>query len=131
MKKLSLAGCALAIFAAFVGCASDSSEYAAGDSTLPPGQAGGAMDNSFENQSGATTATTSRPTTNEPKPWSNSSGGSSTPAAAKYPVAKAVAGKPGLVKSPYAPYAGDVDVKGIASGTQVKCPYTGKIFIVP
>jgi hypothetical protein len=42
-----------------------------------------------------------------------------------------VAGKKGFVKSPYAEYAGLVDVRGFPSGTQVKCPYTQKIFIVP
>lgn len=53
------------------------------------------------------------------------------PKTAKYPKAKKVSGKLGIVKSPYAPQAGDVEVSGIAPGTVVKCPYTGKRFIVP
>lgn len=39
--------------------------------------------------------------------------------------------KPGFVTSPYAPRAGYVDVRGFASGTEVKDPYTGRNFLVP
>jgi uncharacterized protein YceK len=63
-----------------------------------------------------------------------SSGGSKpvrTATSAKYPTGIIVAGKKGFVKSPYAEYAGLVDVRGFPAGTQVKCPYTQKIFIVP
>jgi hypothetical protein len=42
-----------------------------------------------------------------------------------------VPNKPGLVTSPYAPKSGYVDVRGFPSGTEVKDPYTGKVFLTP
>jgi hypothetical protein len=42
-----------------------------------------------------------------------------------------VPGKAGFVTSPHAPYAGYVDVRGFPPNTEVKDPYSGKIFLVP
>lgn len=47
------------------------------------------------------------------------------------PYAVPVPNHPGFVTSPFAPSAGDVDVRGFASGAAVKDPYTGKAFLVP
>lgn len=48
-----------------------------------------------------------------------------------YPYGTPVPGKAGFVTSPHAPYSGYVDVRGFPPGTEVKDPYTGKVFLVP
>ena len=47
-----------------------------------------------------------------------------------YPYGVPVTGKPGFVRSPYSPDK-MTDVRGYAPGTEVKDPYTQKIFLVP
>lgn len=55
----------------------------------------------------------------------------SAPTERNLPYGTPVAGKPGFVTSPHAPYAGYVDVRGFPPNTEVKDPYSGKIFLVP
>ena len=76
----------------------------------------------------------SRNTTAEkPKPSPNptSRGANTGSGPTQYPTAKVVPGKPGYVFSPYDPNGGYVDVNGFTSGSKVKDPYSGKIFLVP
>ena len=47
-----------------------------------------------------------------------------------YPYGIPVPGKPHVVESPYSP-GKYIDVEGFPPGTEVKDPYTGKIFRVP
>ena len=47
-----------------------------------------------------------------------------------HPYGIPVPGKPHVVESPFSP-GKYVDVEGFPPGTEVKHPYTGKIFLVP
>ncbi len=52
-------------------------------------------------------------------------------AAPKLPFGAPIPGRPGFVNSPFAEKHQLVDVTGLSVGTEVKCPYTGKLFRVP
>ena len=47
------------------------------------------------------------------------------------PLGIAVPGKPGFVRSPFAPDSGYIDVRGFTAGSDIKCPYTQKTFRIP
>jgi hypothetical protein len=47
------------------------------------------------------------------------------------PYGTPVPGKQGFVTSPFAPESGYVDVRSFPPGTEVKDPYSGKVFLTP
>jgi hypothetical protein len=71
------------------------------------------------------------PPTPPPNPGDQGAAPTVPPPVKNYEYGKKVPGKPGFVTSPYAPAQGYVDVREFPPGTEVKDPYTGKIFLVP
>jgi hypothetical protein len=70
-------------------------------------------------------------TTEKTKPASTQPPRNVTTQPQQYTTAKPVPGKPGYVFSPFDPSGGYVDVNGYTSGSKVKDPYSGKVFLVP
>lgn len=56
---------------------------------------------------------------------------STAPSSGQYPYGKKVPGQAGLVYSPYSDSEVYIDVRGFKRGTEVKDPWTEKIFLVP
>ncbi len=75
-------------------------------------------------------APSATPSTPTPEPV-RAAGGLPRPTRRDMPYGVPVPNRPGFVTSPYAPTLGLVDVRGFPSGTEVKDPYTGKIFLTP
>jgi hypothetical protein len=70
------------------------------------------------------------PSTRNPAEPSGAGGSTAAPSVSQFPTARRVPDKPGYVFSPSDP-SNFVDVTGYPSGSKVKDPYSGKIFIVP
>jgi hypothetical protein len=80
---------------------------------------------------GASPRVTRNTSAEKAKPSPTPAKSSASSQASQIPTAKPVPGKPGYVFSPFDPSGGYVDVNGYASGSKVKDPYSGKVFLVP
>lgn len=78
----------------------------------------------------APSATTPAPEVAPPMPTPTPAPSTRTAARGDHPYGIPVPGKPHVVESPFSP-GKYVDVEGFPPGTEVKDPYTGKIFLVP
>jgi len=100
------------------------------------------QDSQFTSDSSTNSASTSDASlTDTNNPTANAASNLANPFATPTPVPVAaprdlpygtpVPGKPGFVTSPHSQTAGYVDVRGFPPGSEVKDPYSGKIFLVP
>lgn len=79
-----------------------------------------------------TTTPSNTPATNPPaNPFLSAPPTTTSVTTHDIPYGTPVPGKPGFVTSPFAPKDRYVDVRGFPPGSEVKDPYSGKIFLVP
>ena len=89
------------------------------------------------NPTPAPAANNNKPAPNKPAPapavkqTPPSAPAANVPAANEIPFGTVIPGRPGFVNSPFAAKHQLVDVTGLPTGMEVKCPYTGKLFRVP
>ncbi|MCB1224807.1 MAG: hypothetical protein KDK99_03240 [Verrucomicrobiales bacterium] len=78
-----------------------------------------------------TAVASNTPANNKPKPSPAPAPQPKVEVASDLPFGTPIAGRPGFVNSPYAAKHQLVDVTGLPTGMEVKCPYSGKLFRVP
>lgn len=144
MKRLSLSGLGLLSILAFGACETEMEEVEARPRERggfrPPAERRVVVEEEQERRTtrdrdtSTTTETEVAPSTAATTTTEVTESTTTTPPpapAGNYEYGKQVPGKPGFVTSPHSPYSGYVDVRGFPPGTEVKDPYTGKIFLVP
>jgi len=117
MKKISNLFFALALMIMTYGCATDSSKEKSASNPPPPPPPDEQAAASDAEQTGAADGSGAVDIDKLPKKKG-------------YPYGIKTS-TTGLVKSPYAPDKALVDVSRFQSGNFVRCPHTGKIFVVP
>lgn len=143
MKRLSLSGLGLLSILALGACATHTEEVEVRRKQRggfrPPSESRSTVvdeeQRSAPRERNPSTSTTSSSPSTSPTTTTEVTEAPSTPpppaSVENYEYGKQVPGKPGYVTSPHSPYSGYVDVRGYPPGTEVKDPYTGKIFLVP
>ena len=91
------------------------------------------ISNSINTDTTPTNTVVTNPPTNPPptNPFESTTPKVTNVVSHDLPYGIPVPGKPGFVTSPHSPNAGYVDIRGFPPGTEVKDPYSGKVFLVP